>query len=130
MCVCGGGGPIDGPFSRDTRACAVMCMLCPERQGDICTVTQLTVSTMMRQGCPRGHHPDSPFDITLQWLGLRWYGVPAPLRWTMRLLAALRVVRPLTGPLAGCGCVAPLKDRYERVRAWGKHVTGQRPAPR
>lgn len=44
---------------------------------------------------------------TLRWLGLRWYGTPAPLRWVL----------PKAHPrVRGCGCVVAIKDWWVRRR--------------
>lgn len=100
------------------RAAAVMCMLCRHRwlrgPRTVCGLTGLTVErAVIEGGC--GRHPEAAG--VLRWLGLRWYGVPAPLRWLLRLLIALRRVRPLTGPLDGCGCIVALRDRWDALRA-------------
>ena len=57
--------------------------------------------------CPKGHWPDHNDD--LRWMGLRWRGVPVPLR--------VLVEDQVTGPLHGCGCIDRLKRLWERLVA-------------
>ena len=91
------------------RARAAMCLTCLDADRGFgmdaihCTVSGKTIETHVLQSdltCPEGKHPDSDGCIT--WGGVRWYGVPMPVRWLLR--------RKLTGPLSGCGCIKLLKD--------------------
>lgn len=76
------------------------------------------------------------------WLGLAWYGVPMPVRWWIiaELWVRARVLRQGVGHAAeakirvpsvrdwrGCGCVAGVRDAWERAvgRVWRS-----RPVPR
>lgn len=92
------------------RARAIQCRYCPASDtlhspwdgiGVKCTVTGQPVEAHIescRPTCPMGRHPN------LEGMVGRWYGVPALKRW---MLAG-----QLTGPVPGCGCFAPLKDRW------------------
>lgn len=100
------------------RTDAAMCAACPsagwpaDRPGSLsfCTVDCKPTAPTRNQPCPKGRHSDE--DGTVEWFGLRWYGVPIPIR------AYLRVRGWLSRPLAGCGCVKVLKDWYaNRLRA-------------
>lgn len=59
------------------------------------------------RACPEGKHPDR--DGVVFWLGLRWFGVPGPLR--------LAVKPWLSGSVPGCGCVRILKLAWMAFRA-------------
>lgn len=98
------------------RSCAVMCAVCPERGGPICTVKELPIRQIieLRLDCPLGHHPDKLG--VLCWLGLRWYGVPAIVRWLYPILRRLHGWPKLTGPLPWCGCLKRLKDLWSASR--------------
>ena len=85
---------------RDDRRGAVACRLSGRK------IVSLVVSA---HACPIGRHPDD--DGIVRWMGLRWMGVPEPLRW--RLVWMLR--REPRG-LHGCGCVAAIKA--SRAAAW------------
>lgn len=133
---CGCGGNPQSRAERDRRrTAAAMCILCLHRRGTMCgrygvpvadavqrtaylsvrvIRADWTVTTESEERVACDRHPEG--DI-IRWLGLRWYGVPAPLRWFLRLLIAVRRVRPLTGPLDGCGCIVALRDRWDALRA-------------
>lgn len=51
-------------------------------------------------GCsaPKVHH----------WLGMDWYGVPAPVRWW-------KLMRGQKFDTRGCACICVLKDFWERL---------------
>lgn len=51
-----------------------------------------------------------------QWLGLRWYGVPWPLRW--QLLDDGQQVRLHLHDLPGCGCIIRLKRLATAAQQW------------
>lgn len=102
------------------RARAIICHWClyaeHEPDGTItgtavaCTVDGLSVDshvTSCRPSCPKGKHPDENGMVVF--MGIRWYGVPAFLRWLL--------VFRLTGAVPGCGCVAYLKDLWLRAKA-------------
>lgn len=58
-----------------------------------------------RGECPRGRFPDA--DGVVRWSGVRWYGVPAPIRWWLRWR---NPVHPKPSSFPGCGCIKRLKD--------------------
>lgn len=105
------------------RGRALMCQVCPEAihaEGDfwglrgggavICTVSGRLVRDHVQTcapSCPLERHPDHSGIV--RWLGVRWLGVPAPIRWAMFWW--------LKGPLAGCGCSVFWKSRWVRFRA-------------
>lgn len=98
---------------------AVMCWSCPTVHGGpwggkrVCEdgeTVRVKVS-IGGKGCPRGNHPDKAGVI--QWCGLAWYGVPAPIRW------AARVLHPSHRAFhwwPGCSCIKPLKDLWLQVK--------------
>jgi hypothetical protein len=98
------------------RSCAAMCMVCIERQGQVCTIKGLPTADIIhaRLDCPMNHHPDGAG--VLVWLGVKWYGVPYPLRVLWPLLRRLNRWKPLSGPLPWCGCVKAWKDWYANRR--------------
>lgn len=89
---------------------AAMCQTCPRSiksaagSAITCTVLGRPVVEVVTTGmpCPDGRHPDAAGVV--RWAGLRWLGVPEPLRW--RLVWALG--REPRG-LSGCGCVEAVK---------------------
>ena len=91
---------------------AAMCHLCPHGERDGVGVVACTISgkdilqaTASDAVCPLGRHPDA--DGIVVWWGLRWLGVPEPLRW--RLVWDLgREPRHLDG----CGCIAAIKASW------------------
>lgn len=107
-CGCGTKGDDRGR----ERSCAVMCHVCPERQDETCTVKDMPCGDIvrLRLACPMHHHPDGAG--VLVWLGVRWYGVPMPIRAMWPLLRRLHRWDRLSGPLPWCGCVKYLKDRW------------------
>jgi len=60
----------------------------------------------------------------VQWCGVRWYGIPSPLRvlamcvaWAANLKRdGWRARRPHLDALANCGCIVVLKDAWLRLR--------------
>jgi len=92
---------------------AAMCHVCPhgERDGGVgvvaCTISGKNIlqATASDATCPQGRFPDA--DGIVVWRGLRWLGVPEPLRW--RLVWDLgREPRHLDG----CGCIAAIKASW------------------
>ena len=96
---------------------AAMCQTCRHARrasngsAIACTITSRDIGSIVvdRASCPIARHPDD--DGIVRWMGLRWMGVPEPLRW--RLVWMLR--REPRG-LRGCGCVAAIKA--SRASAW------------
>lgn len=111
----------------DPGARAAMCDTCPRvarakgvdgiARGVRCTVNGADVgSLVMRPSatCPRGRWPDATGVV--RWLGVRWSGVPMPLRHRLEQRYG-RAVR-----LSACGCVAGLKrfwiEEQEGLGRW------------
>jgi hypothetical protein len=98
------------------RGRAIMCHVCiyAEHGADAwgkgavaCTISGRPVAEHIRDAkptCPRKRH-----GAIVRWMGVRWFGVPHPIRVTMR--------HKLTGPVPGCGCIVALKTRWERHKA-------------
>lgn len=98
--------------SDGTVTAAAMCALC--RHGgphaERCRVDEAAVIVRINsRSCPLGRHPDN--DGLVRWAGLRWRGVPYPLR-----RRAARFTR--TGRLPGCGCLDAPKRIVENL--WRK----------
>lgn len=74
-----------------------------------------------RTSCPHRRYPDA--SGVLRWLGLRWYGVPAPLRWWLQERWGL--LQKTTLP--GCGCIVVLKNLVGRFN--GRHQGRQTTSP-
>ena len=70
-----------------------------------CTVLGRPIADLVRRSepCPEGRHPDA--DGIVRWAGVRWFGVPEPLRWAI-VWALGREPRGLHG----CGCIAAVKQ--------------------
>lgn len=82
------------------RTDAGMCAACKWSTPERCTLDGERFRRTVRpigKPCPLGRHSDAEGKV--RWLGLRWYGVPAPLRWFK--------LRGRRWP--GCGCIVPLK---------------------
>ena len=98
-----------GCCSSSSKAVATragMCATCPHASRlvtlHVCTLDGKDCTDHAIKGkCPRGRYPDR--DGLVRWLGVRWVGMPAPLRWRFeaRYGRAPRV--------DGCGCVASVK---------------------
>jgi hypothetical protein len=101
-CGCGSNVPV-------SQAVAAMCHVCPWaehgpsawRDGAVaCTIDGKPMRG--RTTCPRGVWSGG----LIRWLGVKWRGVPMPIRWIMR--AVYRI--PLR-KWVGCGCL-------DRVKRW------------
>ena len=153
MCGCGGVRKSVGLSASDA---AVMCLVCigpgGRRVGEHCTAdadertTLVPVTVRAHEGtCPLGRH-----DVSPRWLGVRWAGVPRPVRWALgndrlrvrlgllpfdemlqgiefiNLRHALRrdALEWREGKRRGCGCVVALKAAWTRASssAWGKRL--------
>lgn len=106
--------------SLDIAGRAAMCCVCPHAdepgiRATACTVNGKPMATCIPQGCPIGRHP---VDGIVTWLGIRWYGVPYPVRvWLWIAHPSHR--KPSWWP--GCGCVKVLKDRWVKSPVVGVH---------
>ena len=98
------------------RTRAGLCHSCPKgRHGPsggviLCTVSGLEIEKHLRgeAACPRGRYPD--VHGIVRWFGVRWIGVPAPIRWYLRL-GGLRV------KFDGCGCIEWVKRHFHGSRS-------------
>jgi hypothetical protein len=93
-----------------------------------CTISGRPVPEhVMGRPCPKGKHPD-PTGVTT-WLGVRWYGVPYPIRlW----LWATHPNHRKPSWFGGCGCVVRLKQlwsRTARIIGWHKEFDHGRQEP-
>jgi hypothetical protein len=131
MCGCG------GDQNRE-RTNAAMCAACPalgrKMWGPgrehwvtqaVCTVDgrafDLRGQRAAEWPCPKGWHADERGMV--RWLGIRWRGVPYPLRVRLRRWG----VEFKRGPLPECGCMDRVKAWTEGVgervrRAWARGV--------
>lgn len=80
-----------------------------------CTVDGMTIGKRLQDdaSCPLGRWPDA--DGLVRWLGMRWHGVPMPVR----LVLAVRLY-------PGCGCIVPMKAAWKRLRSWWRVQALQR----
>jgi len=95
---------------------AAMCAACSrsvrttDAGGELwsCTVSgrPLADHIVRRARCPLGRHPSCKTGV-LRWLGVRWYGVPMPVRLA---LWACHARHPRPSRFTGCGCLARAKD--------------------
>lgn len=107
-----------------TIECAAMCAICPERADihrddgriTLCSVSMKpVVHHASSKSCPLGSFPDTLG--ACHWLGVRWMGVPAPIRWA----ASTRLGRlamgsiPKLPPFSGCGCIVSLRKLWDRI---------------
>lgn len=84
---------------------ATLCLACPERHAmTTCSLNGRPLSENVKRGvCPDGRFPDK--DGVVGWLGVRWYGVPAPIRWVWNVIRLGKMKK-----LPGCGCIKFLRD--------------------
>lgn len=83
---------------------AAMCETCPAgRRGPrggvaLCTITGRDIAQHVdgSAACPKRRFPDA--NGLIRWLGIRWIGVPRPLRWLLSW-------RGLRRAHYGCGCI-------------------------
>lgn len=89
---------------------AAFCFLCPHGGSARENVVACSIDgkpLVGRTKCAAGCFGDG----WIEWLGVRWYGVPIPLRWLLRVRVKV--------PLSGCGCVVRLKDVWTRIKERG-----------
>ena len=100
----------DGRMIRDdVMTSAAMCAACPHAGLVMCLVDGKALTTHARAvDCPKGRHPS---DGVVRWLGVKWYGVPFPIRWW------LNRKQLVSNPdrLPGCGCIRFLKDLTDKL---------------
>jgi hypothetical protein len=111
-----GGLPVVHPPTRDEqRARAVMCHTCAHALRDMahpvaigaveCRISGKPISWHI--GTPAPSCPRSRHGAIIRWFGIRWFGVPKPLRWFVRAR--------LSGPIPGCGCIYRLKLLWRKL---------------
>ncbi len=97
------------------RTNKAMCTACGWRKGQTCGWSgHMITAETVHQGvhCPLGRHTVAERDGVVVWMGLRWHGVPEPVRVEL----AVRGVKLRGGqPLPGCGCLVWLKLWAERM---------------
>ena len=97
---------------------AMMCGACPERSGvTACTISGRPLVQHITEGvCPLGSFP-GPGRQT-EWIGVKWWGVPAPIRWAARTRLGRAILGgiPKPAPHPGCGCLVRLKALWTRLR--------------
>lgn len=108
----------------DARARAVRCHLCPHGQAiqglTICTINGDTIGYrelhQPQRTCPLKRWPDESGKV--RWLGMKWRGLPWPLRIRIALEAAVRSFRKRMEETRypGCGCHDRIKSLIERIR--------------
>lgn len=115
---CGCGKKASEPVkpSEAQRQRQAMCYGCEHAERESLTVLScegLPIAHRVVGGmCPLNRFPDR--ENIVRWLGVRWYGVPMPIRlWAW----ATHPKHPRPGTFSGCGCVKVLKDAA--TRAWG-----------
>lgn len=113
--------------------CAVMCDHCRVSAKNAdgwaigCKLTGLTVSAACRTHlhCPLSRLPD--YEGIVVWLGIRWYGVPFPLRvWRWATKFNDIDLYEYLARYPQCGCIVVLKDWWEgrsRVAGVGGEFT-------
>ncbi len=106
---------------RTARAARAMCCwICPERLGAVCGVTGASTYTQVTLGrCPVGGYPDAAGVVVAG--GVRFHGVPAPVRWLWGIGIVRWIVRGKVGEkprkLPGCGCAVAPKALWTRLKA-------------
>jgi len=88
-----------------------------------CSIDGKPISVAMTRPCPRGRHPDA--DGVIRWAGVRWQGVPMPLRVVLRLWHPRH---PRLRRWDGCGCVVILKRGTETIGLIVRMMTLPSPA--
>lgn len=116
--TCTGCQPMTGDEFAALRVRLCMCRFCAGAKADRCPRDGEAIGAKLvpvTYSCPRRRHPDA--DGIVRWLGVRWYGVPMPLRALAWLLHArgTRPLREYVRTYAGCGCVKVLRDFWDRI---------------
>ena len=115
---------------RTQRGRALMCHMCIYAEHDSadpwgvgaveCTISGKPVNYHVispQPTCPKGKHGSVEKPGLFRFLGVRWRGAPAPLRW----LAFWR----LRGKCNGCGCLHAGKRLAARIR-WARRQSSRR----
>lgn len=95
-----------------TRTNAARCGMCiyathgPDAINQGAVLCYDGVPIVGRTACPRGYFGDG----FVRWLGVKWYGLPAPMRW---FLWAMKRTHPASRSFSGCGCSVRLKSAWE-----------------
>ena len=97
---------------------AAMCAACPRWCGRS-TPELVQLTAMGKPHCPLGKHYAGPGQT--RFLGVRWYGVPMPVRLWLRLKGWLWDAHSPRACVSevwdGCGCIVTLKAAAQRLRA-------------
>lgn len=78
------------------------------RDGRMVRNDRLSIAAMRQYGVENPTYIDG----RVRWLGFDWYGVPYPVRLRLEKMGKLTDA----SKLPGCGCVAFMKDAWDRVR--------------
>ena len=119
--TCGGCGGGLAPSERERlRERAALCRACPDglyagMEAIGCTISGRPIEHhLYGVECPAGRLPGP--DGLVTWCGIRWYGVPWPVRLWARVTAR---TRPRLDSWRGCGCIRWAKDLWVRAQlAW------------
>lgn len=81
---------------------------------------------VMGEPCPRKKHPGE--DGRVRWLGLKWEGVPYPVRFYVwfRWMRD-KPMRAFVRAPQGCGCIAGLKTAWRSIHEVLRRVSGRNP---
>ena len=102
---------IKGQDLTDLRV--VVCANCKHCTLSNCAKSMMPLESHIQgRPCPLGKHPDA--NGWIRWLGVRWIGLPMPVRWWLSLVNWNRFY--IDTP--GCGCALWLKRLWIKVRAY------------
>ena len=101
---------INGQDLTDLRV--VICANCKHCTPNLCGVSMHPLASHISgRACPLGKHPDANGWVT--WCGIRWIGLPMPVRlwWSLLNWNRLYIDTP------GCGCALWLKRLWIKLRS-------------